>query len=200
MMRTRRLLATSLMSLAVLPLASCGGTGKGLIPAQSAGPLQVDFEAVAQAAQSGDGSCTATATAIRKTEQDFAALPASVDAGLHKTLEGGISNLRSRALTLCAQPRPSTEATATVSSTSTSKSTQTSSTTSTDTQTTTDTTSTQSTPTESATATTPSGPGGGTQAPGTDGGAPGAGGATPGAGSGQPAPGIGENGASGAGQ
>ncbi len=40
-------------------LISCGGSGKGLIPAADAGPLQGDFEAVAQAAENGDGSARA---------------------------------------------------------------------------------------------------------------------------------------------
>jgi hypothetical protein len=206
-MRAPRMLSAGLLCLSATVLVACGGTGKGLIPAQDAGPLQGDFEAVAQAAQAGNGSCTTTATAIRKTEQDFAALPASVDAGLHKTIEGGISNLRSRALTLCTQPLPSSEDTATLSSTTSSSKSTNTTTTSTST-TTTETTSTVSPPTETPTATTPSGPGGGTQAPGTDGtGTPGAPGATPGAGTGQASPGTGagtgENGqgaAGGAGQ
>ena len=70
-------------------LVACGSSGKGLIPTANAGPLQSDFEAVAQAAQSGEGSCTATEAAIEKTESDFAALPATVDAGLRKTLSVG---------------------------------------------------------------------------------------------------------------
>ncbi len=198
-MSAPRLLTAALCCLAAIVLSSCGSAGKGLIPAQNAGPLQGDFEAVAQAAQTGNGSCTATATAVRKTEQDFAALPATVDRGLHSRLESGISNLRSRALTLCTQPIPSTETTTTVSTTT--KSTQTSSSSTTTTE-----TSTSSTlPTEGPTATTPSGPGGGTQAPGTEGTAtPGAGGANPGTGNGQPSPGAGagagEPGAGGAGQ
>jgi hypothetical protein len=175
-MRPPRSLCLALLGLAAALLVGCGGSGKGLIPTQNAGPLQSDFEAVAQAAQSGNGSCTATATAIRRTQQDFAALPTTVDHGLRKTLESGISNLRSRALTVCAQPvPPTTEATTTASS---STSTENSSTSSTDTQTV-ETTATQSTP--SNTATTPPGPGGGTPAPGT--GTPGEPGSSPGTGS-----------------
>ncbi len=57
-------------------LVSCAGSGKeGLIPTGDAGPLQGDFEAVAQAAENGDGNCAATESALQKTEQDFAALP-----------------------------------------------------------------------------------------------------------------------------
>lgn len=195
-----RLFSAASLCLAALALASCGNSGKGLIPAQNAGPLQADFEAIAQAAQAGNGNCTATASAIRRTEQDLAALPRTVDRGLQRTIEGGMSNLRSRALTLCAQPSPSAESTTTLS-TSTTSSTPTTTTTSTSTSTTTtETTSTLTSPTETPTATTPSGPGGGTQAPGAQGnGTPGAGGATPPSGNGQQSPGGG-NGENGAGQ
>jgi hypothetical protein len=197
-MRVPRFLCAGLLGLAALLLVSCGGSGKGLIPTQNAGPLQSDFEAVAQAAQSGNGSCTATATAIRRTQQDFAALPATVDHGLRQTLETGISNLRSRALTVCAQPiPPTTEATATASSSS---STESSSTSSSDTQTV-ETTTTQSTPSNTATTTTPPGPGGGTQAPGTGGATPGEGGSTPGTSTpGEGTAGTGGGGTGGAGQ
>ena len=190
-MRASRFLTVALLGVAAATLVACGGSGKGLIPAQNAGPLQSDFEAIAQAAQTGNGSCSATATAIRTTERDFAALPASVDRGLHGRLESGLSNLRNRALKLCEQPIPPTESTATVSSSSTTES---SSTSSTDTQST-ETTDTQTVSTNTATATVPPGPGGGTQAPGTEA-TPGAGNTTPG-GQQSPgaAPGNGENGA-----
>ena len=136
-------------------LIACSGSGKGLIPTGDAGPLQSDFEAVAQAAENGDGSCSSTESALLKTNQDFAALPASIDTGLHNTLRQGIENLRTRALALCAQPLPqATETTPTTTSTTTTTPT-------TETQT----TSTQTTPTT----TTPSGPGGGTPAPGEEG-------------------------------
>ena len=85
-------------------LASCGSSGAGLIPAQNAGPLQSDFDAVAQAAEKGNGSCAATEEAILKTEQDFSALPATVDAGLRSRLREGITKLHSDALELCKQP------------------------------------------------------------------------------------------------
>jgi hypothetical protein len=134
-------------------LVACSGTGKGLIPVADAGPLQNDFEAVAQAAENGNGSCSGTENALLKTEQDFAALPPSVDAGLRSRIRQGIDNLRTRSLELCAQPLPQSTL-----STSTPKTT-TTETTSTPTETTT-------TPTETSTTTSPSGPGGGTPAPG----------------------------------
>lgn len=99
-----RFTVVALLGAAAALLVSCGSSGKGLIPAAQAGPLQEDFEAVAQAAAAGNGNCTATESALGKTEQDFLALPASVDAGLHKTLEEGITNLRKRALSMCIQP------------------------------------------------------------------------------------------------
>jgi cytoskeletal protein RodZ len=162
------LLCAGLLGVCAALLVACGSSGKGLIPAANAGPLQGDFEAVAQAAQSGEGSCTATEAAIAKTETDFAALPATVDSGLHKTLSLGIANLRRRALALCAQPLPQTTSTTKTTTPTTTTSNQITPTT---TSTHTETTTTSTTPaTSTPTATTP---GGGTPAPG-DESAPGA--------------------------
>jgi hypothetical protein len=147
-------LAAALGVLAVLLLA-CSGSGKGLIPTGNAGPLQGDFEAVARAAENGNGDCASTESALLKTDQDFAALPASLDAGLHNTLRQGIENLRTRALALCAQPLAQATETQTTPKTTTS------------TPTTTTPTETQTTPTTPTTTTpTTPGPGGGTPAPG----------------------------------
>jgi hypothetical protein len=179
-----RLACAGLLGLSAALLVSCGSSGKGLIPTGDAGPLQSDFEAVAQAAENGDGSCSATAEAIRKTEQDFAALPTSIDAGLHSTLERGISNLRSRALSLCAQPLAQTTTTS-ASPPHTTTSTQTVTT-----PAVTQTTSTQTTPpTTTPTAPTTSTPGGGTPAPTPE--------IPPGAGEAQGGTGAGENGGAG---
>ena len=154
----RAALALSLGVLAAL-LIACSGSGKGLIPVADAGPLQSDFEAVAQAAENGDGSCSRTESALLKTEQDFSALPPSVDNGLRNTIKQGIDNLRTHALALCTQPLPQSTVTTTTPKTTTS-----------DTTPTTTTTETQTTPTETQPTTpSPSGPGGGTQAPGEEG-------------------------------
>jgi hypothetical protein len=153
-----RLVVAALLGVVVAMLVSCGSSGTGLIPSASAGPLQSDFEAVARAAATGNGSCAATESALGKTEQDFLALPASIDAGLHKRLQEGISNLRKRALAMCIQPMPT--ATSTVE-------TQTNTTTTTTTSTeTTPTTSTTTTTPETPTTATPPNSGGGTEAPG----------------------------------
>jgi cytoskeletal protein RodZ len=160
-----RILLAGLLGVSAALLVACGSSGKGLIPTANAGPLQSDFEAVAQAAESGEGSCTATEAAIEKTESDFAALPAAVDAGLRKTLDAGIANLKRRALALCAQPLPQTTSTTKTSTTpTTATSTQT-----TPAPTTTTHTETSSQPT-TPTATTPTAttPGGGTPAPGSE--------------------------------
>jgi hypothetical protein len=158
-----RIPLAGLLGVSAALLVACGSSGKGLIPTANAGPLQSDFEAVAQAAESGEGSCTATEAAIEKTESDFAALPATVDTGLRKTLNVGIANLRRRALALCAQPLPQTTSTTKTSTTpTTSTSTQTTPAPTTTTHTETSTTPTTPTPT-TPTATTP---GGGTPAPG----------------------------------
>jgi hypothetical protein len=154
-----RLLAAGLLGMTVaIVLVSCGSSGKGLIPIANAGPLQSDFEAVAQAAQAGGGNCTTTTEAINKTERDFAALPATIDSGLHKRLSEGVSNLRERALALCAQP-PTQTATATTPRTTTT-------TTKTQTTPTPTTTTTTTAPTTPTTPSTPPNNGGGTVAPG----------------------------------
>jgi hypothetical protein len=159
----RALLAAALGVGAAL-LIACGSSGKGLIPSANATPLQSDFEEVSQAAQNGNGSCTATEAALAKTESDFNALPASIDAGLRTKLREGITNLHERALKLCAQPLSGATTTGTTAKTTTT-STDTTPTTTTQATTSTQTTPTETTPTQ--TGTTPStGPGGGTAAPG----------------------------------
>jgi hypothetical protein len=164
-----RLLVAGLLGICAAVLVSCGSSTSGLIPADSAGPLQSDFEAVAKAAQAGNGDCTATTEAINKTEQDFAALPATINAGLHDRLSQGIANLRTRALELCTQPLAQTTTTSPPRTTTTT-------TTPTKTQTTTPATTPTTTPTVPATTpTTPTTPtptppnnGGGTAAPGSE--------------------------------
>lgn len=155
-----RLLAAALLGLAVALLVSCGGSGKGLIPEANAGPLRSDFEAVAQAAESGNGNCAHTEAALGKTEKDFLALPAAVDARLRDKLRAGIANLRQRALAMCAEP----VATVTTPTNPTT--------------TTTETAPTQTTPAAPTTPTTPAEPpneGGGTPAPHQEGEGPGVG-------------------------
>lgn len=173
-------------------LAACGSSTAGLIPAENAGPLKSDFEAVAQAALAGDGNCAATNEALAKTEQDFAALPSTVNAGLRRTLQVGIANLSSRARVACTEPLASTTTTGVPSTTTTSSST----TTTTSTPTSTSSTQTSSTTTITPpTATTSPGVGGGTQAPPGEGNGQGNGNGN-GNGNGQGGPGgAGENGA-----
>ncbi len=167
-----RLLTVVLLSVAATTLVACGGSGKGLIPAADAGPLQNDFEEVAKAAEAGNGDCTATREAIAKTEADFAALPSTVDAGLRVRLRVGIANLAVRAREMCLEPAAGTTITTTSSSTRTTHPTTstTSTSTSTSTTTSTPTTSSSTTPT-----TTIPGTGGGTPAPSEGTGAPGSG-------------------------
>lgn len=161
------LFTAGLLGVAVaIVLVSCGSSGKGLIPIANAGPLQSDFEAVAQAAQAGGGNCTATTEAINKTEQDFAALPATIDSGLHRRLSEGISNLRERALELCAQPPVQTSTTSTPRTTTTATTTTTTKTQTTPTTPSTTPTTTPTTPVTPVTPSTPPNNGGGTVAPG----------------------------------
>jgi hypothetical protein len=186
-----RFAVAGLLGVAGPLLASCGGSGAGLIPVGNAGPLQSDFELVAQAAENGEGVCTATEAAVQKTEQDFSGLPSTVDAALRNRLHEGISKLRSDALGLCTQPLPQATVTSSTPKTTTSSTPKT--TTSTTPTTTTPTTPTSTTPTTPTSTPAPSGPGGGTRAPGAGGGeaAPGAGSEAGGG------PGVGENGGGG---
>jgi hypothetical protein len=180
-----RTLLAGALGVAVALLVSCGGSSAKLIPLANAGPLQSDFEAIAQEAETGNGNCTATEAAIAKTEQDFAALPGTIDSGLHNTLHQGIQNLRSRALQLCAQPLTPTTTTSAAPKTTTSTATTTPTVTTT-------TTSTNTTPTTPTTPPPTPSPGGGTQAPGGSEAPPA--GSGPGGGTG-----VGESGGAGAG-
>jgi hypothetical protein len=171
---------TAMLGVAAALLVACGSSTGKLIPVADSGPLQGDFETVAQEAESGNGDCSATETALAKTEQDFNALPGSVDSGLRDTLRQGIDNLRKRALALCAQPLAQNTATSTTSKPSTTTSTGTAPTPTTTPSTTTPTTTTPTNPTPTPPAT----PGGGTPA--------GPGEATPGIGSEQGGTGAGE--------
>jgi hypothetical protein len=146
-----RLLAAALLGISAALLVSCGGSDKGLIPEANAGPLRGDFEAVAQAAQAGNGSCAGTERALAKTERDLQGLPASIDAGLRSRLQQGVSNLHRRALEMCAEPAPTATTTTSAPTTSTET---------TPAQTATTTTNTATTP-----VTPPSNEGGGTAAP-----------------------------------
>jgi hypothetical protein len=186
-----RTVSVALLGAAAALLVSCGSSGKGLIPSANAGPLQSDFEAVAQAAAVGNGDCAATESALGKTEQDFLALPASVDGALHSRLELGISNLGKRALAMCIQPTATATSTTSTETTPTTTSTSTETTPTTTPSTTTTTTTTETTPT---TTTSPSqsggteasgegsSPGAGVNQEGTGNGGANAGGASPGAG------------------
>jgi hypothetical protein len=151
-----RLLSALLLGAAAALLIACGSSGKGLIPAADGGPLQSDIEAVDQAAQEGNGNCSATEAALLKTDQDFTALPASTDSGLRNTLRQGIENLRKVAKEACTEPLAQTTTTPSTNTT----------TTTTTTTPTTPTTPTTTTPTTPEATETPEGPGGGTPAPG----------------------------------
>jgi hypothetical protein len=161
--RAVRVLCAAALGVLAAMLVSCGSTGKGLIPSSNAGPLQADFEAVDQAAANGNGNCTETESAIAKTEQDFNALPVSVNAGLRSTLREGIANLAARARELCAQPLAGTTTGTTAKTTTETTPT---ATTPTITQPTTPTTTTPTETTPPPPTTTPGGTGGGTPAPG----------------------------------
>jgi hypothetical protein len=123
MRKLSRALVAGLLGAGAALLVSCSGSGKGLIPPANAGPLKDDFEAIAQAAQSGQGNCASTEAAIVKAEGDLAELPATVDRGLRARLHEGLTKLREDALGLCA--RTTTPSTTTTAPTTTSASTMT---------------------------------------------------------------------------
>jgi hypothetical protein len=170
----RVVLALALGATAAL-LVACGSSGKGLIPATAGGPLQSDIEAVEHAAEAGNGNCSGTEAALLKTDQDYAALPSTLDSGLRSNIRQGVENLRKVAKEACAQPLVQTTTTTTPKTTSTP----------TTTTTTTPTTTTPTTPPEETTPPTEEGagagggPGGGTPAPGEGQAGEGVGGAGP---------------------
>jgi hypothetical protein len=186
-----RVVSSAALGVAAALLFSCGSSGTGLIPVENAGPLQSDFETVAQAAENSGGSCVATEAAILKTERDFNALPSVIDSGLRNRLHEGIGKLHADALVLCRQPLAQTTATQTAPKTTTSTG-----------PTATTPTVTQTTPTQTTPTTTPttSGPGGGTPAPGAGEAPPGAGSEQGGNGAGEGTPRTGGTGSGGAGQ
>jgi hypothetical protein len=168
-----------LLGVAAALLIGCGSSGGGLIPAADGGPLQSDIEAVERAAEEGNGNCAKTESALVKTDQDYAALPASINSGLRDKIRLGIENLHKVAKEACQQPAAQTNTTTTTAPKTTTTPT-TTTTQSTPTQTTTSTT-TPTTPAPEPEAETPSA-GGGTPAPGEGNGSSpgeGAGGATP---------------------
>ena len=92
-------------------LAGCGSGSKALIPSTDAANLQNDFAMIQQFVSSGD--CVKTAGWIHQAQLHLAALPASVDPGLHARLTLGIADLSASALRECAQNAVSTSTTAT---------------------------------------------------------------------------------------
>jgi hypothetical protein len=170
-----RLALALALGVAAALLVACGNSGKGLIPAAAGGPLQSDIEAVEHAAEAGNGNCSGTEAALLKTDQDYAALPSTLDTGLRSNIRQGIENLRKVAKEACTQPLVQTTTTTTPKTTSTA----------TTPTTTTPTTTTPTTPTEETTPPTEEeagaggGPGGGTPAPGEGQAGEGVGGAGP---------------------
>jgi hypothetical protein len=127
-----RTLLACVLGVSAATLVSCGSSSSKLIPVADSSSLQGDFETVAQAAENADGSCSNTEGALLKTEQDFEALPASVDAGLRDRMREGINKLREDALSRCQeQSGTSTQKTTSTAKTTTPPKTQSTPTTST---------------------------------------------------------------------
>jgi hypothetical protein len=116
--RAAQLALAPLLGLGAALLVACGSSSSSkLIPLANAGPLQADFQEVAEKAETANGNCGATEKALLKTEQDFAALPGSTDNGLRERLREGITNLHQKALTACQQPLAQTTGTTPTTST-----------------------------------------------------------------------------------
>jgi hypothetical protein len=101
--RVLALVVSGVLGAGAALLSSCGGSGK-LIPVANSEPLQRDFEEVAHAAENARGSCSATEGALAKAQSDLSRLPSSVDAGLRRRLDEGLTKLRADALEVCGQP------------------------------------------------------------------------------------------------
>ena len=162
--RLLRFVLAALLGVAAAVLVACGSSGKGLIPAAQAGPLKDDIEAVEEAAEEGNGNCAATEAALLKTDQDYAALPLSVNNTLRGKLRLGIENLHKVAREACAQPSGGTTTQTAPKTTTTTTTTPT-----TTTPKTTTTTTTPTTPEGGESEETEHGTGGGTPAPGGEG-------------------------------
>jgi hypothetical protein len=101
---TRRLLLpAAIAASAGLLVAGCGGSGAGLIPSASAGPLAHDFEEIGRLAKAGNGDCQATSEAIQKAESDFERVSAKLDLRLRANLQQGIRHLRGQAEEECSR-------------------------------------------------------------------------------------------------
>lgn len=127
-MKGPRLSIAAMLAAAAALLSACGGSS-GLIPEGNAGPLRSDFEAVASAAENGNGNCASTEKAIAKTEADFAKLPSNVSSALRNRLSEGIEHLSSQARVACTQPAGGGTTTTSTLKTSTASSTTTTTTT-----------------------------------------------------------------------
>jgi cytoskeletal protein RodZ len=166
-LRTLRLLLAGALGVAAALLVACGSGGANLIPVANAGPLQNDFNAIAN--DVANGNCTATANDLQRAQSDAGSLPSTVDPRLRSRINQGLADLARTAPTECAKNSTSTQTTTATTTTQTT-STQTTTTapppTTTTTSTTTTPTSTTTTPTSTSTTTTPvPDNGGGTTAP-----------------------------------
>jgi hypothetical protein len=167
-------------------LVACGSGGSKLIPVANAGPLQNDFNAIANAV--AGGNCAAAQSALTRAQTDAANLPATVDRTLRDRIEKGLADLAATAPTECAKNSTTATQTTTAPTTNTQTTTTQTTTTAPPTTTTTPPTTTTTAPTTTTPTTTSTSPvpdnGGGTP-PGPSGAGAGAGGgAAGGAGSG----------------
>ncbi len=160
-----RLAVVALLGVATALLVSCGSSGTGLIPSANAGPLQNDFEAVAQGSRIGERQLLSDRIGARQDRAGLPRAPSNRRQGLARTACRRASNtcanrrwnVRAAGGHVNFDEQQSDEQTPTTSGTTSTETT----TTSTPSTTTTTPPSTQTTPTTS----TPQNPGGGVEAP-----------------------------------
>jgi cytoskeletal protein RodZ len=172
-----RLVLAGALGVAAALLVACGSGGANLIPVANAGPLQNDFNAIAN--DVANGSCTATMNDLQRAQSDAASLPSTVDPRLRSRINQGLADLARTAPTECAKNSTSTQTTTAPTTSTQTTSTQT--TTAPPTTTTTAPTTTAPPTTTTAPPTTTTSPvpdnGGGTPGPSTNAGAGAPGGA-----------------------
>jgi hypothetical protein len=106
-MRPVPYVVAAILGVATSTAVGCGSTNQHLIPSGASSRLQADFDRVANAVAAG--RCAAASAGVQDAYNDYASLPATVDAGLRHRLKQGIDNLATRAPIQCAQAQTQTQ-------------------------------------------------------------------------------------------
>ena len=111
-MRAIPYLLAFVLGIGAAGLSACGQkSSDALIPANQAGPMSSDLDAVASAVASG--RCSAASAAIDRAQADLANLPPSVSDRLRGRIADGLSALRRQAASECTANQPTTDTTQT---------------------------------------------------------------------------------------